>query len=351
LISLSFPWEEKTYPSQIVLGGHHSCAIDNKNNLKCWGDNHYGQVGNGRWNKKRLPTLIPLSNSAAYPTQIALGGMHSCAIDNLKNLNCWGRNDYGQLGNGANVRRIMTPIVISLGNDDTYATQIALGKDHSCTIDNLNNLLCWGQNWYGQLGDGTRESKNTPAIILLGNNADATYATQIALGAGHTCAIDNLNNLKCWGSNSHGQLGDGTRETKAVPTIISLGDDTAYATQIALGSSNSCAIDDSNNLKCWGSNYLGQLGDGTYDEGKATPTIVSLGNGTSSTIQVAQGAAHVCAINDLNNLLCWGWNSNGELGDGTTEWKKNTPTIISFGKTAFLTGEGTKEELTFPVSR
>ncbi len=305
---------------QIALGEKHSCAIDNLKSLKCWGSNKYGQLGDGTNNDKSLPTIISLGDDGSHATQISLGGFDTCAIDNLKKLKCWG-SGYSNM-----------PTPISLGGDDaTYATHIALGYLHSCVIDSLKNLKCWGWNREGQLGDGTNEDKSLPTIISLGD--DGTYATQISLGTEHTCAIDNLNNLKCWGLNYFGQVGDGShRNSKLSPTIISLGDDGSHATQIALGGYHTCAIDNIKNLKCWGYNRMGQIGDGSHSSSLLLPTIISLGREIETyPAQIALGSAHSCAIDNLKNLKCWGWNVFGQLGDGTEGWHnmKRKPTTIS----------------------
>eukprot|EP00551_Chaetoceros_affinis_P006769 CAMPEP_0203676422 /NCGR_PEP_ID=MMETSP0090-20130426/24478_1 /ASSEMBLY_ACC=CAM_ASM_001088 /TAXON_ID=426623 /ORGANISM="Chaetoceros affinis, Strain CCMP159" /LENGTH=443 /DNA_ID=CAMNT_0050542961 /DNA_START=40 /DNA_END=1371 /DNA_ORIENTATION=+ len=336
-----------TNATQIALGGMHSCAIDNLNKLLCWGANRAGQLGDGTNENKNVPTVISLGHDSTYATQIALGGSHSCSIDSLGNLLCWGSNAYGQLGDGTGHSKNI-PTIIPLGGDatyiDTYPTQIALGNMHSCAIDNLNSLLCWGDNWYGQLGDGTYDERKVPTVISLGDNADATFATKIALGADHSCTINNKNSLKCWGDNMAGQLGDGTYdENRNTPTTIYLGDDdTTYATHIALGNIHSCAIDNLNELQCWGNNFFGQLGDGTNNSTN-TPTIISVGDNPASLRVLGLGDNHSCIIDDLNNLLCWGSNYEGQLGDGTND-SKNTPTSISVAQ-ALLDGRADIEEL------
>ncbi len=348
---------DEAYPTKIALGAYHTCAIDNLNNLKCWGMGWMGQLGLGTVENKNVPTIISLGDNdgngngygngdsngdgdgdggSIYPVQLALGGFHTCIIDNIDNLKCWGYNIDGQVGDGTDgyyEQDKVTPTLISLCNA-TYATQIALGGYHTCVIDSLDNIQCWGLNDNGQLGDGTYENKNTPTLISLGgdddhDDRDATYPTKLFLGAHHSCIIDNLNNLKCWGLNSDGQLGDGTLDNKNMPTTISLGGgDKRFPAQLALGGFHSCSIDDLNNLKCWGSNVEGQLGDGSNDN-KHLPTTISLGeDDTTYPIQIVLGFVHTCVVDNFNDIMCWGSNWEGQLGDGTAE-SKNTPTKIS----------------------
>lgn len=313
-------------PPQVALGQKHSCAIDTHRTLKCWGQNWDGQVGDGTNLDKIEPTTISLGNDDTKATQIKAGGSHTCAVDNLNVLKCWGNNEHGQVGDDTNENRT-EPTTISLVDAGSYATQIELGSYHTCAIDNHNVLQCWGQNYHGQLGDGSTEGKKKPVIISLGDDTDVIH---IELGEGHTCAVDDLKNLLCWGANGSGQLGDGTMEDKSNPTTISLGDDT-HPKKIELGHFHSCAIDNHNVLKCWGSNSSGQLGDGTNDY-KTEPTAVSLsGNDdTIFAIDIALGDRHTCIVDNYNVLKCWGQNLYGQIGDGTKLDKKE-PTTISFG--------------------
>ena len=345
---ISLDSEDATYATQISLGGYHACAIDNLNNLKCWGSNYHGQIGDGTTVDKSTPTLISLhAEDAIYVTQIELGGAHSCAIDNLNGLRCWGENFYGQLGDGTYRNKKSATNIISLGDDETsYATHIALGRRHTCAINNFNSLLCWGGNLFGQLGDGTLVDKIVPTTISIDDN-ETNYATQIALGQFHTCAIDNFNNLKCWGQNFFGQIGDGTNlNMRVMPTTISLGDDEAtYPTKIALGGDHTCAIDNLNNLKCWGKNWYGEVGDGTNDL-KDSPTNILLGDDeTADATHIALGRFHTCAIKDSNMIFCWGQNKHGEIGDGT-DVDKYEPTLIPLDQ-PFLDGGNIKEERAF----
>ena len=314
--------------SQIVLGYNHACIIDNNNNLKCWGTNQFGQLGDGTNTNRNTPTTISLGSDLSFATKIMLGYGHTCSIDSLDNLKCWGWNHKGQLGDGTNTQQT-TPTTISLGMGSVYATEVAIGYDYTCIIDSLHRVNCWGGNEYGQLGDGTTSSRLTPTLIPLGLDIDNPSATKISAGDYHTCAVDTLDNLKCWGRNHKGQLGDGTDTQRNKPIIISLGMGNPSPNKIALGGSHTCAIDNSDKLKCWGWNRFGQLGDGTNTD-HAIQTLISIGSDNTFVTSIALGRYHTCAMDNLENLMCWGYGNQGQIGDGQSVWSLTPKIILEF---------------------
>jgi len=303
---------------EISLGRWHTCAITNDNKLKCWGQNEQGQVGDGTRTTRNLPTSIDLGLNV-FPQQVALGWYHTCAITNGNNLKCWGYNANGQLGDGTNDVTLV-PTTIDFGLN-VFPQEVALGAFHTCAITNDNKLKCWGDNSFGQVGDGTMIDRNLPTNIDLGLNV---FPQQVALGSMHTCAVMNDNKLKCWGWNEYGQVGDGTMIDRIIPTTIDLGLN-AYAQEIALGSEHTCAVMNDNKLKCWGLNEYGQVGDGTTSD-RNIPTTIDLGLNAYAQ-EVALGESYTCAITNDDKLKCWGFNGDGQLGDGTTT-DRTTPTSV-----------------------
>ena len=332
------------YATQIALGSYHTCAYDNSDVLYCWGDNGKGQLADGTNSDSlipkvmqfiftEMPSLSPSTNPTNVPTKdvfisgtmVHLGFGHSCAADDSNYLFCWGWNDYGQLGNGMTLDK-NTPTSISLGSESTSQVQaISLGWEHTCAIDTLDKLFCWGWNIHGQVGDASNIDRHTPTEIDLG--IVSSHAVQVSLGPYHSCAIDSLNNLLCWGYNQYGQLGDGTSDhSKNSPVVIVPGTASSYAIQVSLGTVHTCAIFSNGDLKCWGSSFYGQLGNGGNSD-RHTPTLISLGTDVTAT-QIELGGHHTCVVDDKSALRCWGSNINGQLGDGSNV-DRNTPTPVS----------------------
>ena len=296
----------------VSAGGSHTCAIQN-GALKCWGNNLYGQLGDntsGATAKKDEPTQVIASGVRA----VSAGYAHTCAImDSDGELKCWGRNNYGQLGDntsGATANKDEPTQVIASG-----VKSVSTGAYHTCAImDSDGELKCWGRNSYGQLGDdsnGETAHKDEPTQVI------ASGVRSVSAGDAHTCAImDSSGELKCWGRNNDRQLGLGSSITadKDEPTqVIASG-----VRAVSADGSHTCAIiDSSGELKCWGLNDNGQLGDGTSGSAanKDEPTQAI----ASGVRVVSAGGSHTCAIIDSSGeLKCWGRNNYGQLGDKTT---------------------------------
>ena len=269
---------------QLALGFHHSCVLLYDGTLKCWGSNSAGQIGIPTSTKQTLSTLLDV-NSQSYVTKIALGRSHSCAVLHDRSLKCWGFNYKGQLGDGTTIES-SDPITVNVGLN-RHVTQVALGDSHTCAVLDNGTLVCWGLNDSGQLGDGTRIDHLKPRnLVRVGLRRSVT---QVALGGFHTCAILDDKSLKCWGHNHNGQIGDGSIASQgiSIPTTINVGDG-RYATRVALGGSHTCAILDDGSLKCWGDKKYGQLGDGTNDDKSSPGDIVDVGIGRK-VVQIAFG--------------------------------------------------------------
>ena len=285
----------------IALGGNHSCAILDDDTLKCWGDNTYGQVGDGSTTMRKIPTLINLPNGRK-PKTIVMGKNHSCVILDNNALRCWGDNQHAQLGDGTKINR-KTSTYINFGGGRTVKT-VALGEGHTCAVLDDNTTRCWGRNHYGQLGRGFRSDAPTtnPTEINLGTS----YAKQLALGDNHSCALLNDDTLKCWGHGSNGQLGNGSRHNQYSPVTITVGTN-RHATHIESGTHHVCALRDDNSVTCWGRNDLSQLGATiAQDYDTAGDVVVNLGSGLTVE-DISLGRSYSCAVMSDNTLKCWGY--------------------------------------------
>jgi hypothetical protein len=190
--------------TQIVAGDAYSCALTTAGQVKCWGDNQFGQLGNGSTTDALVPVDVAGASGA---TGLTAGGLHACAIRAVGTVSCWGRNNFGQLGDGTTTDRLLPVNVAELPEE---ATEITAGVLHTCALGAPSGAVrCWGSNTYGQLGGALPGTSTTPVAVtrLTGG------ATAIAAGDGHTCALTESGAVTCWGYNGYGQLGDGSTTT------------------------------------------------------------------------------------------------------------------------------------------
>jgi alpha-tubulin suppressor-like RCC1 family protein len=256
----------------ITGGDYHTCAILDDGSVSCWGNNSRGQLGDGTTTDRNTPT--PTSSLGTDRTAVAItgGNRHTCAILDDGSVVCWGLNYYGGLGDGTTTDRTTPTQTSSLGTDRT-AVATSAGRYHTCAILDDGSVVCWGRNNYGQLGDGTNTKRNTPTQT----SSLGTDRTAVAITGGdyHTCAILDDGSVSCWGWNDYGQLGDGTTTDRNTPTQISTLGNERTAVAISTGSKHTCAILDNGSVSCWGDNYYGQLGDGTTTD-RFTPTAIEI---------------------------------------------------------------------------
>jgi alpha-tubulin suppressor-like RCC1 family protein len=294
-------------------GYHHNCAVTTSGGAKCWGQNSYGQVGDGSLSTKYTPTDV--SGLTSGVTAIATGFYHTCALTSAGGVKCWGYNTYGQLGDGTTTSKY-TPTDVSGLTSGVIA--ISVGDYHSCAVTSAGGAKCWGYNASGRLGDSTTVSKYVPTDVT----GLTSGVTAITASSGHTCAIVS-GGAKCWGSNSYGQLGDGTTTGKTSPIDVS--GLSSGVTMMASDGTHTCALTSAGAAKCWGYNYSGSVGDGTTIN-RYTPTdVVGLGSGVAA---ITAGTSHSCALTSGGAVKCWGYNGSGQLGiDSYTN--KTTPTDVS----------------------
>lgn len=234
--------------SALALGGNHTCVLLTSGNVKCSGGNNHGQLGDGTTlDKLVLGEVAGISDVVA----ISAGAAHTCALTSVGGVKCWGWNGYGQLGNGT-ITNSSTPVdVYGLSSG---VIKIDAGATHTCAILIDGNAKCWGHNQYGKLGNGSTVQANLPVdVIGLG-----TTVTEVVAGTSHTCVLTSIGGVKCWGVNARGQLGNNSIGNSTIPV------DAVGLTQGVVGLSSydwhSCATTNQNGIKCWGSNTYGQIG-------------------------------------------------------------------------------------------
>jgi len=292
--------------------------------VSAWGRNDYGQLGDGTYSYDSN-TPVRVSGLTGIRA-IAGGGLHSLALKSDGTVWAWGRNNYGQLGDLTFTTTSVPVQVVGLSN----MTVIAAGFDHTLALERNGTVWAWGRNDYGQLGDGTNATTNGPVPVsgLFGIRA-------IAGGGLHSLALKSDGTVWAWGYNLLGQLGNGTYTTSNTPVQVS---GLTNVIAIAGGYFHNLALKSDGTVWTWGWNYYGQLGDGTYSYDSNTPVQVS---GLTGMIALAGGGSHSLALRSDGRVWAWGSNDVGQLGNGGTNTTSNTPVPVSglIGVTVIAGGE------------
>ncbi len=310
----------------VAFGQHYGCAVLSDGSLKCWGKNDDGQIGDGTSADKHSPVAVSLG-AGRTADAVAMGNAHTCALLDNGSVQCWGDDTWGDLGNGAGVTDRLSPSeYVDFGAGRT-AVALDVGTDHSCAVLDNGSLMCWGRDHKGQLGNGgtTTADQHSPVFVDLG-----TGRTAIAVSTGHihTCAILDNGSLKCWGSDDDGRLGNGAvTGDQPSPVLVDLGTGrTAVAVVAAMY--NTCAILDDGSVKCWGGDSYGQLGNGaSITANQPSPVSVNLGTGFGA-VAINMFSLHTCAILADTSMKCWGVDATGTLGNGAGTTTQHGPTIV-----------------------
>lgn len=356
--SLSCDEGECLDPSiQVAAAWVNTCSRSRAGQVHCWGSNDMGQVGAGIDDSVvNAPNRVPLPLPAV---DVATGGPIACAVTSDGAVWCWGSNDEGQLGDRALGSASRVPVRVPRVAD---ATRVVAGLDHACALIRDGSVLCWGSNEHGQLGDGTFEPRDGPVAVGL----DPADAQSLRSGDGTICVTRSTGRVYCWGAQV---IGDGTMEASSEPRAVALGrvsDSTgggalhcaitdevscwgtggsllrgeasgpwfvptavpspepSDVSQLAVFSfltrfatiqfgAHACALHVDGSVSCWGTNWTGELGNGTTDPADA-PSPVEL---PLEAVSVAVGTLHSCAVLADGSVHCWGANASGQLGTGS----------------------------------
>jgi alpha-tubulin suppressor-like RCC1 family protein len=298
--------------SLVGPGNLHTCAIAGSTGY-CWGSDANGQLGNGSPGASISPVALSLSSV----TSIDAGYAHTCAVAG-GNVMCWGLGTEGRIGDlDLTAHSEISPQpAIRTADFEAIAdgVKVVTGEKHSCVLTQGDTVECWGDDEYGELGDGSNTDSGSSVDVGLSN------VTDLAAGALHTCAIAG-GQVYCWGRNSAQQTGQATGTSYNTPQAVS---GFTSATQVVAGTSFTCVLS-GGRVSCWGANDLGQRGDASATE-TATPTTLSL----TQVVQITAGAAHACALTQNNEAYCWGANAYGQLGDGSFNNNANpTPRLVA----------------------
>ena len=293
-------------PASIFAGFAHMCALLADGSVSCWGDNTFGQLGDGSSTGRSTPVAV--SGLAGRVATVAPGRDHTCALGTDGGVRCWGKNTEGQLGDPSNQPSKYAQSVAGLEAD---VTGLCAGQEHSCARKTDGTLWCWGKNDDGALGAGDYKNRGTPTQVRLEGEVIA-----VSCGHFHTCALKKDATTWCWGGNTYGQIGDGSKANRPGPVKISL---YFQATALFAGGRHTCATKQDRSLHCWGFNFYGQLGDGSTEDRAGPVGVLTLGAGV---VSAAPSESHACAVKADGTLWCWGKNDDGRVGDGSTNLRR-----------------------------
>ncbi|MBI2891813.1 MAG: hypothetical protein HYY13_13650 [Nitrospirae bacterium] len=359
----------------ISVGSENTCALRSDGAAYCWGDNYYGQLGIGNTTDTYTPAAVSGGNTF---TAISTTGSHACAITSGGGAKCWGWNNVGQLGEGSGSGpevcngqscAMTAQTVLGVGGVGSLSNVVSIsaGSRVACARLSDGGARCWGLSNNGQLGNGGTANSTTPVIVAgFGAGTGALGVTgSSAGGADHNCAVMSDGTERCWGSNTTGELGNGTntgpddcsgnacgKSSGAVQTLTSV----AWASN---GSQTSFALMADGTLQSWGYNTpnspLGRVcgapcaspGAVTVLEGPVgliAPTRArASGSGAGATRAhepISAGDGHACAVATDGQARCWGLNANGQLGIGSTTNSTTPVKITSIGNVVSVSSGG-----------
>ena len=315
---------------------YFSLAVGSDGNAYAWGDNTFGELGDGTNTHQYTPVMVrkPADAPADFTyMQVSGGSYQSLALGSDGNAYGWGDNSYGQLGDGTYEQRT-TPVKARKPADapaDFTYVQVSAGNLHSLAVGSDGNAYAWGSRGSGQLGDGMETKKNTPVKVKKPADAPADFTyTQVSAGGYHSLAVGSDGNAYAWGDNGSGQLGDGTETKKNTPVKVKKPADApadfTYV-QVNAGGYHSLAVGSDGYAYAWGDNTSGQLGnDGTSNLSSPVRVFASAQSTSSSgpwlkAVQVSCGANHSLAAGSDGNVHVWGGNTDGQLGnDSISIW-------------------------------
>jgi alpha-tubulin suppressor-like RCC1 family protein len=320
-------------------GFDFACALTRVGGVKCWGSNEYGQLGIGR-SQQSTPGSAPASvvGLTSGVKAITVGEAFACALTRVGGVKCWGWNGNGVLGNGGS-----SAVPVSVVGLTSGVKAITAGASFACALTSAGGVVCWGDDNNGELGQasqlGLKQTNNnvwspTPiGVVGLSSGVKA-----IAAGLAHACALTSGGGVECWGDNSLGQLGNGLTPTYGnllkgfTPgAVVGL---TSGVTAITAGASDStCALINGGGVECWGDNTDGQLGDGSKNPTEFSTMVPVRVVGLSSGVTaIAVGLDHTCALVSGGGAKCWGANFAGQLGNGSMT-ESRTPVNVRLSAT------------------
>ena len=305
-----------TAVESVAAGGDTTCAVKLDHTLWCWGSLPASLLP-GSSTVLRTDSLLPVQVPLSDVRRVAVGTGHSCAVLGDGSLWCWGDNRYGQLGDGTR-----TSSVVPVRARITSVRTVDTGTLHTCAVRTTGSVWCWGSNKYGKVG--TVRSTVVTAPVALAR----IRATTVTTGAAFSCAVSTSTRVRCWGRNNYGQLG--VRTGTVVKGIVD--SKMTGAVLVSAGDEFVCATSTSG-ASCWGRNLYGQLGNGSYIA-RFHPQRIVTAAAVGTIVSVATGPSHACAVTSWHGAMwCWGQGGRGQFGDGAATLRRSGVAVWPNGVT------------------
>lgn len=346
----------------ISAGPQHTCGVTAAGTVKCWGTGANYARGNGSTSNSPVPVdMLSLSSRV----RAVSAGASTCALTSTGAVTCWSVNENSLLGPNSGSRSpvavggLTTDVAsVSVGTDlacvvtalgavrcwgcnfpGNYLTSfsavpldvtglssgvisVSAGFRHACALTTLGAVKCWGPTEIGQLGNGSFDAPNAPVDVV----GLSSGVVSVSAGYGYSCAVTSVGAVKCWGGNYYRQLGNDSMEFSTVPVdVVGL---SSGVVSVSAGTRYACAVTSAGAIKCWGSLQWGKVGDPLTTSTSSVPAEV---DGLSSNMSaVSVGDSHACAVTSIGAVKCWGTNSFGELGNGTTIGSSVPVDVVEF---------------------
>ena len=300
---------------ELGAGGLHTCGLTDSGSVHCWGDDSAGQLGGGTQSAGGA-SAVPVSVVGDIDfVSVTLGGRHTCGLNASGRAYCWGDNQFGQLGNGSTVS-VAEPVPVESG---VIFSSLEAGVVHTCGLTASGTAYCWGYDRFGQLGELAPDERCgvSPCASVPVRIAAAPPLVSLVAGGLQSCGLTDQGVAYCWGANLSEELGSaevsGLQSRRPVEVMAS-----ARFTAVTVGEHGACAISPDREAFCWGSNSHGQLGNGIQLAGAASSLPVRV-SGELEFAEVSSGMFHTCGVTLQGAIHCWGANRFGQLGTGTTQ--------------------------------
>ncbi|MCL2787319.1 MAG: Ig-like domain-containing protein, partial [Micrococcales bacterium] len=330
----------------IAAGDSSGYGLDDGGTAWAWGDNGYGQLGDGTVTGAKNPVRVKAASGTLPPfTAITARSSSAYGLDKNGGIWAWGNNESGQLGDGTTTNA-KNPVRVKADSGTLPVfTAITAGTGSAYGLDKNGSIWAWGNNGSGQLGDGTATSSSTPVRVKVGSGTLPPF-TAITAGTGSAYGLDKNGGIWAWGNNGYGQLGDGTTTHAKNPVEVKADSGTLPVfTAITAGVYSGYALDKSGGIWAWGYNSVGQLGDGTTMQANNPVRVEAASGALPVFTAITAGTGSAYGLDKNGGVWAWGYNNVGQLGDGTTTNAKNPVQVKADSEalpvfTAITAGDG-----------